>query len=73
MASRQFLITSGWIAAAGTSFSALPLHGTATRGGRDICRRACERTALRGRRRCAAGGRQQDASASIIMLKQHAP
>jgi hypothetical protein len=27
------------------------------RGGRGICRRACERTPLRGRRRCAAGGR----------------
>jgi hypothetical protein len=27
------------------------------RGGRGRCRRACERTPLRGRRRCAAGGR----------------
>jgi hypothetical protein len=28
------------------------------RGGRGKCRRACERTPLRGRRRCAAGGRR---------------
>jgi hypothetical protein len=27
------------------------------RGGRGRCRRACERTPIRGRRRCAAGGR----------------
>jgi hypothetical protein len=35
------------------------LHGyqCPPRGGRGRCRRACERTPLRGRRRCAAGGR----------------
>jgi hypothetical protein len=36
------------------------LHGyqRPPRGGRGRCRRACERTPLRGRRSCAAGGRR---------------
>jgi hypothetical protein len=32
-------------------------HQRPLRGGRGRCRRACERTPLRGRRRCAAAGR----------------
>ena len=39
------------------------------RGGRGRRRRACERTPLRGRRRCAAGGRPQ--STVILMLHTH--
>jgi hypothetical protein len=36
------------------------LHGyqRPPRGGKGRCQRACERTPLRGRRRCAAGERQ---------------
>jgi hypothetical protein len=64
MASRQVMIPR--IAAIVTSFSPLPCqawHGYGVSnahrgGGRGRCRRASERTPLRGRRRCAAGGRQ---------------
>jgi hypothetical protein len=39
------------------SLARLQRYQRPPRGGRDRCRRACERTPLRGRRRCAAGGR----------------
>jgi hypothetical protein len=63
MASRQLLIPR--IATVGTSFSPLPCqawHGYGVTSAHRVevevaARRACERTRLRGRRRCAAGGR----------------
>jgi hypothetical protein len=38
------------------------------RGGRGRCRRACERTPLRGRRRCAAGGRPGPSNKAVYVL-----
>jgi hypothetical protein len=65
-ASRQLLIPR--IAAVGISLSPLHAYQRPPRGGRDRCRRACERTPLRGHRRCAACGRRGDTTLTIPLF-----
>jgi hypothetical protein len=43
------------------------------RGGRGRCRRACERTPLRGRRRCAAGERPSSRNTSSNAMRRGHP